>query len=86
MKNLTVLSEEVNDYLEAVIDWDSNMDENLLYEGSLQNWSSEQELQYLYRRELDLRIHAEQLLKQISPQMVQLEKCLKESSFQENVL
>lgn len=56
---------DINEYLNQSGDWDSNYDENLHYMQFKNDWSREQEIDYLYRMELRLRKSADALLQSV---------------------
>ena len=60
-----LLMGEINSYLDHVQDWDSNLDEHVLYMSSLENWDNEQELNYLQKKELEYRRKGEEILNTI---------------------
>lgn len=57
--------QEIKSALDKTQDWDSNWDEVLLYQSEKHNWSEKQEIEFLYKEELNLRKILESLLNDI---------------------
>lgn len=63
---------EIDSYLDRVQDWESNLDEHILYMSSLENWDHEQELGYILKQELEFRRQGEELLYTVLTQLSEI--------------